>query len=232
MFLGISTVASAETAVGLQALKNKDYATAVREFKAGVDRGEADAQFNLGLMYARGLGVEKDIPLAWDLFSGQRRERGSAVPAGVRSAQGWGVQQDFAEASKWYLLSANQGDTYAENGIASLYEDGFGVEQDYNMAVHYYMLAAKSGFAPAQFNLAQLIEKGKGVKRDSGSVQVVSEGTADRGMASAQAKVSDMFGARGRGVRQTRRRLISGRRSQRSRTKRTLSEERRRYRHS
>src|ERR1700733_6839918 len=121
LFLASTTFAFADTAAGLKALENHDYATAVREFKIGVDRGEADAQFNLGIMYARGLGVEKDISEAWRLFqlAAAQGNAQAQFRLGVRSAQGWGVQQDFGQASKWYLLSANQGDTYAENGIAS-----------------------------------------------------------------------------------------------------------------
>src|SRR5580698_1103715 len=117
MCLGISGAASADTAAGLQALKNKDYATAVRELKAGVDRGEADAQFNLGLMYARGLGVEKDIAEAWRLFqlAAAKGNAQAQFGLGVRSAEGWGVQQDFVAASHWYQLAADQGDMLAED---------------------------------------------------------------------------------------------------------------------
>jgi TPR repeat protein len=113
LFLSLATFAVADTAAGLKALDNHDYATAVREFKAGVDRGEADAQFNLGIMYARGLGVGKDIAEAWRLF--QLAAAQGNAPAqfrlGVRSAQGWGVQQNFVEASQWYQRAADQGDT-------------------------------------------------------------------------------------------------------------------------
>src|ERR1700691_3079688 len=95
--LGISTYAVADTAAGLTALQNRDYATAVREFKSGVDRGEAEAQVNLGIMYARGLGVEKDIAEAWRLFQLAAAQGNAQAPVrlGVRAAQGWGVQQDF-----------------------------------------------------------------------------------------------------------------------------------------
>src|ERR1035441_8718157 len=109
LFLGISTFAVADTAAGVKALESKDYGTAVREFKTGVDRGEADAQFNLGIMYARGLGVEKDIAEAWRLFqlSAAQGNAQAQFRLGVRSAEGWGVQQDFAQASKWYQRAAD-----------------------------------------------------------------------------------------------------------------------------
>jgi TPR repeat protein len=159
LFLASTTFAFADTATGLKALENHDYATAVREFNAGVDRGEADAQVNLGIMYARGLGVEKDIAEAWRLFqlSAAQGNAQAQFRMGLRSAQGWGVQQDFAQASKWYQRAADQGDTLAEQNIASLYEDGFGVEQNYKTAVHYYRGA--------------LLQPGRGQRVCAGAVQ-------------------------------------------------------------
>ena len=94
LFLGISVCAVADTSAGLAALQNHDYATAVREFKTGVDRGEAEAQVNLGVMYARGLGVEKDIAEAWRLFLApvgrSPGKRSGAVPARIAVRAGLG----------------------------------------------------------------------------------------------------------------------------------------------
>jgi uncharacterized protein len=126
VFVGFSAMGIAGTAEGVKALENKDYATAVRELKAGVDRGDADAEFNLGLMYGHGIGVERDIAEAWRLYQ-LAAEQGHAQAQfrlGLRSEHGWGVQQNFLEASQWYQRAADQGDVHAENGIAALYEDG------------------------------------------------------------------------------------------------------------
>src|SRR5580658_8074377 len=99
LFVSFATFAVADTAAGVKALENHDYATAVREFKAGVDRGEAEAQFNLGIMYARGLGVEKDIAEAWRLFqlAAAQGNAQAQFRLGVRAEKGWGVQQDFVQ---------------------------------------------------------------------------------------------------------------------------------------
>ena len=49
-----------------------DYATAVRGFLVHAEQGDAIAQFNLGVMYAKGAGVLKDSVLAhmWPNIAG------------------------------------------------------------------------------------------------------------------------------------------------------------------
>ncbi len=41
---------------------------ALRELRSLADQGDADAQFNLGLMYARGQGVPQDHAQAMKLY--------------------------------------------------------------------------------------------------------------------------------------------------------------------
>ena len=45
---------------GFDAYQNGDYATALREWKPLAEQGDANAQYNLGLMYDKGLGVPQD----------------------------------------------------------------------------------------------------------------------------------------------------------------------------
>ncbi len=49
---------------GVSAIKSGDYATAVREFAALAEQGDAAAQFNLALMYKNGQGVPQDYKQA------------------------------------------------------------------------------------------------------------------------------------------------------------------------
>ena len=54
---------SAEFQKGVDAYDRGDYATALREWKPLAEQGNAPAQFNLGLMYDKGLGVPQEILL-------------------------------------------------------------------------------------------------------------------------------------------------------------------------
>src|SRR5437762_804945 len=55
---------------------------------------------------------------------------------------GQGVQQDFAEAVKWYGKSAAQGDAAAQSNLGAMYEKGQGVPQNYAEAIKWYRTAA------------------------------------------------------------------------------------------
>ena len=50
--------------MGWDAYKNKDYATALREWKPLAERGFAPAQSLVGLMYEKGRGVPQDYKTA------------------------------------------------------------------------------------------------------------------------------------------------------------------------
>ena len=50
---------------GVQAYEGGDYAAALQEWRPLAEQGHADAQFNLGIMYANGQGVPQDDAEAW-----------------------------------------------------------------------------------------------------------------------------------------------------------------------
>ena len=54
---------------GVAAYKRGDYATALKEWRPLAERGHANAQDNLGLMYTKGLGVPQDFVLAHKWFN-------------------------------------------------------------------------------------------------------------------------------------------------------------------
>jgi uncharacterized protein len=66
---------------------------------------------------------------------------------GFMYASGQGVPQDYAEAVKWYRLSAAQGDAMAQSNLGVMYVNGQGVPQDYVQAHMWFNLAAAQGNA-------------------------------------------------------------------------------------
>ncbi len=58
--LGLTAPAWAGVDEGVAALKRRDYATALREWRPLAEQGDAKAQSNLGLMDERGLGGSLD----------------------------------------------------------------------------------------------------------------------------------------------------------------------------
>ncbi len=60
LFVGVVTAHAADIVDGTIAYKLGDYATALRIFRQLADQGDANAQHNLGVMYAKGRGVTQD----------------------------------------------------------------------------------------------------------------------------------------------------------------------------
>ena len=102
---------------GLDAYDKKDYETALREWKLAAEQGDADAQFNLGLMYDKGKGVSQNYKTAVKWYR-LAAEQGFAV---AQSKLGWmydegkGVIKDYSLAHMWWNVAASQGNKNAKN---------------------------------------------------------------------------------------------------------------------
>ncbi len=57
---GVGTSWGADFDKGLAAAQSGDFATALREWRPLAEQGDADAQYNLGVMYRKGHGVPQD----------------------------------------------------------------------------------------------------------------------------------------------------------------------------
>ena len=105
---------------------------------------------------------------------------------GVQLAHGEGVEQDYAQAAKFYLSAAEKGHIAAQYNLAYLYEHGLGVPHDFKQAAAWYRKAALQGDAEAQNNLGVLYATGRGVpQRDSDAVhwyRLAAEQTDPEGM--------------------------------------------------
>ena len=156
-----------ETAGGDAFLK-KDYAAAYRNWKPLADRGDANAQFNLGILYERGLGVRRDMSEAFNLFhlASTQGLAAAQVELGRMYARGWGTAQRYGEAFQWFEKAALQGDPDGERNLGWLYDQGYGVARDYKIAAKYYRLAADRGNAEGQYALGELYLSGNGVPKD------------------------------------------------------------------
>ena len=72
--------------------------------KTKAEQGVADAQYNLGVCYANGIGVTKDEAEAvkWYHKSAEQGVADAQYNLGVCYNHGTGVTKDEAEAVKWY----------------------------------------------------------------------------------------------------------------------------------
>ena len=83
-----------------------------------------------------------------------------------RYAFGNGVEQNYAEAAKWYRKAAEQDYADAQFELARCYDTGCGVRKNDVEAAKWYRKAAEQGHGDAQVAFASCCEMGKGVKAD------------------------------------------------------------------
>ena len=85
---------------------------------------------------------------------------------GVCYANGYGVEQDYLEAVRWYRKSAEQGDAEGQKELGLCYAKGKGVERDYSEAVRWYRKSAEQGNSEGQLFLGECYAIGYGVEQD------------------------------------------------------------------
>ncbi|WP_117194596.1 tetratricopeptide repeat protein [Rhizobium terrae] len=124
--------ALSDTAKGIAAYQRGDYRTAMKELQAAADKGDEQAYYNLGVAYAEGKAVPRDMAQAVAAYR-KGAQSGSVLAAfnlGQAYRKGEGVARDYPEAAKWYEFAAKRGDFRASNELGLLYVEGKGVEQD------------------------------------------------------------------------------------------------------
>ncbi|PXW85417.1 hypothetical protein C8R34_12042 [Nitrosomonas sp. Nm84] len=101
---------------------NNDPELAAGWFFRAAEQGFADAQFNLGLMYANGEGVEKDMMQAVELFK-KAAEQGHVDAQnnlGALYFTGEGVERDEKKAIGWFEKAAAQGNEDAQANLDAI----------------------------------------------------------------------------------------------------------------
>lgn len=130
---------------------------------SSADQRYAAAQFNLGINYDNGIGVEKNSTEAFKCFK-LAADKGHAEArsnTGSCYGRGDGVEKNLKEAFKYFKLAADQGVAEAQNNLGICYEDGLGVAENLEEAFKYFTLAADQECAEAQCSLADILFRNK-----------------------------------------------------------------------
>ncbi len=102
----------ADVEKGRQLMEQSKFDEAMQEFLPAAQAGNADAEELIGVMYAMGLGVERDDRRAfeWYLRASMKAHPGAQSGIGWYYEVGRGVAKDLVRAYMWYVLSAIGGD--------------------------------------------------------------------------------------------------------------------------
>ena len=130
------------------------------------NKGDAEAQYHVGMMYNNGIGTQQDPKQAFEWF---QKAAASNDPLGAYKlgcyydGQGAGVvATDANEALKYKLIAAKAGYSLAQHDVALLY----GRQENFEEALKWSKLAGDQGYPNALYNLSGLYFQGKGTPKD------------------------------------------------------------------
>ena len=139
-------------ATGVTAFQRGDYATAIKNWMPLAEKGDAEAQRNVGIMFQQGLGVpQSDVDAVyWYRKAAESGHARAQQNLGVMYQEGAGVPLDYSEAAKWYRMAARGGNVPAKLNLGVMLERGVpGMPLNVIEAHMWYNLAAAQGNAEA-----------------------------------------------------------------------------------
>lgn len=143
---------------GLDAYLNGEYQAALEHWRPAAESGDAVAAFNIGVLYAQGLGVDTDQAEAvrWYRRSAHEGYANAQFNLGSAYYNGEGTEVNIAQAVSWWERAADQDHPEAAYNLATLYRRGNGVPQDDQRAAALFRKAASLGDPRARQALADM----------------------------------------------------------------------------
>lgn len=164
-----------------EGLRNCNFDKALELMKIESATGNVYALHDLGQIYNRGLGVDKDpetaqlyYKLAFEgmkIINAQKENPYIEYRLGKMAQHGLGTGANPQQALEWYVRSADSGNKFAQYSAGSMYYTGTGCEQDYSEAKQYFESAASQDNAFASYTLGEMYVKGYGVTMNSDTAQ-------------------------------------------------------------
>jgi hypothetical protein len=118
------------------------------EYELKAEQGDANAQYNMALLYQAGKSVPKDPEMA-EMWYARAAVQGD-VRAQYKLARmyydGQGVPQNYGAALKWFTKAAEYGHAHAQHTLGLMFYKGQGVSMDKNTANKWWKRASRQGY--------------------------------------------------------------------------------------
>ena len=94
----------------------------IAEYQKAATQGDVEAAYRLGLLYARGTGVEQDFTVAhgWLHEAAMQGYPKAQYFLGEMYVKGDGVAADYVEALTWFWVATSLGDKYAQKRLRAM----------------------------------------------------------------------------------------------------------------
>lgn len=154
LFWAATSVSAQSVKSGIEAWQRSDYSGAVAIWRPLAEKGDPDAEFNLGQAYRLGRGVPINLAAAKTWF--ERAAGQGHIDAQTTLGLLLFQNGDQPEALKWLKKAADQGEPRALLVYGTALVNGDSVTQDPILGYAYVSRAAAQGLEPAKETLKQL----------------------------------------------------------------------------
>ena len=150
-------------------LASSDPTTAAEWHRKAAKQGLRDAEFNLGLAYQNGIGVDQNFQEAFKWFqkAAEHGHRAAMENMAAFYFEGHGVEKNLQEAVRLLREAAHAGSPQAQLKLGICYLNGMGTISNAEEGIGWLHKAADQGEGSAQDILGQCYEKGIGVSKDA-----------------------------------------------------------------
>jgi TPR repeat protein len=162
LFISSSLTHASELEEGFQAFAAGNYEQAFRFWLPLAEKDNADAQYNLGILYQKGLGVEKNIKAAfiWYKRASANGHTDAMYNLGLMYDKGKVIYRSTKDADKWWLKAAELGNDAAQFNIAVKYAYGGSLGKDISKALRWWKQSALQGNKDARATLYKIYTEG------------------------------------------------------------------------
>jgi uncharacterized protein len=152
--------------------------------------GDPQAQYELGVMHANGVGTRRDAneALVWFKAAAGRGHAPAQYLLAVAHANGMGTERDEYQAIQWFLRAAEQGSDKALLKLARRVAD-----HHHEFAFQCCSKAAAMGLAEAQYEVAEHHALGVGVPVNESTARAWYERAARQGLVRAQFALAQLL---------------------------------------
>ncbi|RJS91412.1 SH3 domain-containing protein [Salinisphaera sp. Q1T1-3] len=135
-------------------------AKVLEDTRPRAESGDAAAQYNMGVLYDRGIGVAQNYATArgWYEKAAAQHYGRAEHNLGIMYEAGKGVDKNLVKAAQWFRRGAGDGQAASENNLGVLYMKGHGVPQNTGKAAFWTARAAAAGNGAAIDNLPRIVE--------------------------------------------------------------------------
>lgn len=143
---------------GRNHFKNKRRAKKI--YRIAAERGHAESQFRLGVIYYNLNSVPNKVnAVKWFKMAAEQGNIRSNNYLGICYERGDGVAKNPEKAVYYYKIGSTMGDPYATRNLGVCYEYGQGVDKDLKEALNYYEKAEELGYEHITHEISSVIKK-------------------------------------------------------------------------